>query len=157
TIPHEVCERKDWKEVARLLSDRKSEGAKTAGANEVRAFYEQGKDCLWITFADGHMWWAFADPKVEWIGDGTSDSPSRKRATLDSWRNTDMFGKPLKVTSISSKLTKVQSFRATICKVEQKGYLLRRINGVEEPIVARAKEARRIMTALAIEMIRGLD
>src|SRR5262249_9669344 len=57
TIPHEVCEREDWKEVARLLSDRKSEGAKTAGVNEIRAFYEQGKDCLWITFADGHMWW----------------------------------------------------------------------------------------------------
>jgi hypothetical protein len=75
TIPHEVCERKDWQEVGRLLSDRKSKGAQTAGVNEIRAFYELGKDCLWITFADGHLWWAFAGPKVQWIGDGAADSP----------------------------------------------------------------------------------
>ena len=157
SIPHKVCERKDWKEVGRLLSDRRSQGAKTAGVNEVRTFYEQGKDCLWVTFAYGHLWWVFADPNVEWIGDGTSDGPSRKRATLGGWHNTDRFGKPLKVTTISSKLTKVQSFRGTICKVVEKEYLLRRINGIEEPIVARAKEARRVMTLLAAEMIRGLD
>jgi hypothetical protein len=156
-IPHEVCERNDWQEVGRLLSDRRSEAAKTAGVNEVRAFYEQGRDCLWITFADGHLWWAFADTKVQWIWDGTVDGPSRKRMTLDGWHKTDIFGKALKVGTISSKLTRVQSFRGTICTVAEEEYLLRRINGDVEPIVARANEARRVMTSLAIEMIRGLD
>jgi hypothetical protein len=71
TIPHEVCERKDWDEVRNLLRpDRKSEGATTAGVTEVKTFYELGEDCLWITFADGYLWWAFArsavDAKVEW-------------------------------------------------------------------------------------------
>jgi hypothetical protein len=56
TIPHEVCERKDWDEVRNLLRpDRKSEGATTAGVTEVKTFYELGEDCLWITFADGHL------------------------------------------------------------------------------------------------------
>lgn len=49
SIPHNVCEAKDWDEVRRLLDDRKSEGAKTAGVNEVMAFYEMGEDCLWVT------------------------------------------------------------------------------------------------------------
>src|SRR5258708_7050622 len=35
SIPHEICERKDWDGVRNLLSDRKSEGAQTAGVNEV--------------------------------------------------------------------------------------------------------------------------
>ena len=35
-------------------------------------------------------------------------------------------------------------------------YLLRRINGVEEPIIARANEARKAMIVVAVEMIKGL-
>lgn len=157
TIPHEVCERKDWNEVGRLLADRKSEGAKTAGVNEVRAFYELGDDCLWITFADEHLYWAFAHPKVQWMDDGTSDGPSRTRATVDGWHKSDIFGRELRIRSLSSKLTKVANFRATICKVAEQEYLLRRINGIEEPIVARAKDARKAMMEVAVEMIRGLD
>jgi hypothetical protein len=156
SIPHEMCERKDWDGVRTLLSGRKSEGAQTAGVNEVKSFYELGDDCLWITFADGHLCWAFAHPQVQWTGDGTSEGPSRKRLTMDGWQKTDILGKPLKFASLSSKLTKVANFRATICKVVEEDYLLRRINGIEEPIVARAKEARRAMISVAVEMIRGL-
>lgn len=156
TIPHETCERKDWDEVRNLLSERKAEGAQTAGVTEVKTFYEMGEDCLWITFADAHLWWAFARPKVEWIGDGTRGGPSRKRMTLDGWHKTDVLGEPLRVTALSSKLTKVANFRATICKVAEEAYLLRRINRIEEPIVASAKEARSAMMVVAIEMIRGL-
>jgi hypothetical protein len=104
--------------------------------------------------------WAFArsavDAKVEWGGDDNIEPPSRKRLTLDGWRNTDIFGKPLRVTALSSKLTKVANFRATICTIAEEDYLLRRINGIEEPVVARAKEARKAMIAVAVEMIRGL-
>jgi hypothetical protein len=156
TIPHDVCERKDWDEVRRLLSGRKSEGAKTAGVTEVKAFYELGEDCLWITFADGYLWWAFAHPEVQWVWNGSYDDPARKRATLHGWRNTDIFGKPLRVTSLSSKLTKVGNFRGTICTVEEEDYLLRRINGIEQPVITRANEARKAMMAVAVEMIRGL-
>ncbi|MBP0115736.1 hypothetical protein [Bradyrhizobium vignae] len=40
-------------------------------------------------------------------------------------------------------LTKVASYRRTICAVKAQDYLLRRINGIEEPIVAKASQARR--------------
>ena len=156
SIPHEMCERKDWSGVRNLLSDRKSSGAQTAGVTEVKSFYELGEDCLWITFADGHLWWAFAHPKVQWTGDDTGDEPSRKRMTLDGWHKTDVLGKPLRVAALSSKLTKVANFRATICKVAEESYLLRRINGIEEPVVVRANEARKAMIVVAVEMIQGL-
>lgn len=156
TIPHEMCERKDWDGVRTLLADRKSEGAKTAGVTEVSTFYELGEDCLWFTFADGHLWWAFAHPEVQWTGDDTGEDPSRKRVTRDGWHKTDIFGKSLRVAALSSKLTKVVKFRATICKVAEEDYLLRRINGIEEPVVGRANEARRAMMVVAVEMIRGL-
>jgi len=157
TIPHQVCERKDWNGVRNLLSDRRSEGAKTAGVTEVRTFYEFGEDCLWITFADRHLWWAFAHPEVQWTGDGTSyDDPCRKRKTINGWRNTNICDKPLRFAELSSKLTKVARFRGTICKVPEEKYLLRRINADEEPVVARANDARRAMTEVAVEMIQGL-
>jgi hypothetical protein len=158
TIPHEVCERKDWDEVGNLLSpDKKGEGAKARAVAEVNTFYELGEDCLWITFAVGYLWWAFAHPEVQWMGDGTSyDDPCRKRKTLDGWYKTDIFGKPLRFAELSSKLTKVRNFRGTICKVPEEDYLRRRINADEEPAVTRANEARRAMTEVAVEMIRGL-
>ena len=48
------------------------------------------------------------------------------------------------------------SFQATICTVAEEAYLLRRINEIEEPVVARAREARERMIAVAVDMIRGL-
>jgi hypothetical protein len=138
------------------LSDRKPEGARTAGINEIKTFYQLGGDCLWVTFSDGHLCWAFAHPEVQRMVDDASEGPSRKRLTLNGWHKTDIFGRPLRVVSLSSKLTKVTNFRATICNIEETDYLLRRINGIEEPIVARANCARKAMIEVTIDMISGL-
>ena len=156
SIPHEVCLQQDWDEVRRLLDDRGSEGAKTAGVNEVEAFYEMPDTCLWVTIADGHLWWTFAAPEVIWFGGFDEGGPSRGRPVVDRWRNTDINGKPLRVASLSSKLTKVANFRATICTIKEEAYLLRRINGIEEPVVGLARAARERMIDVAVDMIRGL-
>jgi hypothetical protein len=156
SVPHDMCLTREWDSIRKCLSDRKSEGARTAGVTEVSTFYEMGEDCLWITFADSHLYWSFAHSKVIPISDGKSGGPSRKRETINGWHKYDVNGKPLRVAYLSSKLTKVGNFRATICKVSEEEYLLRRINGIEEPIVIRAKDARRAMIAVAVDMIRAL-
>ncbi len=156
SIPHEVCVAEDWDKVRRLLVDRKSEGARTAGVNEVAAFYEMDQDCLWVTFANGHLWWCFASNEVIWNGGQDGRQPSRYRPTIDGWRNTNIHGRPLKIASLSSKLTKTANFRSTICTVPERDYLLRKINGVEEPVVGRARQARASMIKVAVDMVRAL-
>ncbi|KAA9016876.1 hypothetical protein F4U96_11665 [Sphingobium limneticum] len=156
SIPHDACQTEDWSKVRRLLADRKSEGAKTAGVNEVAAFYEMGEDCLWVTFGYGHLWWCFAKEEVVWLGEWDDGGPSRYRPTVDGWRNTDIHGKPLKIANLSSNLTQTANFRATICTVGAQDYLLRKINGVTEPVVIRAAETRAEMIKVATDMIRDL-
>lgn len=155
SIPHEICVAEDWDGVRRLLDDRKSEGAKTAGVNEVVQFYEMGSDCLWITFAQGHLWWCFAEEQVVETND-EHNGPSRLRLAIGGWRNTDIAGRPLRVSQLSSKLTQTANFRATICQVKERDYLLRRVNAIDEPVVAEAGQARACMMAVAVKMIRGL-
>jgi hypothetical protein len=90
------------------------------------------------------------------VGDGSDGGPSRYRPTIGPWRNSDINGRPLRIATLSTKLTKVASFQGTICTLAEEAYLLRRINGIEEPVVARAHEARERMIAVATDMIRGL-
>lgn len=156
TIPHEICLAGNWDAVWHLLNERKSEGAQTAGTNEVRTFYEMDENCLWITFAEGHLCWAFARAGVLSSLDESGVDPSRTRATVDGWHKTDINNRPLRVGDLSSRLTKVVNFRGTICSVKDEAYLLRRINGIEEPIVSTALQARAAMTRVAIDMIRML-
>lgn len=72
----------DWSavEVALLQAGRKP--AKVSDAiREIRDFHQMGTDCLWITFAQGHLWWAFADPTVHWTGE-TEAHGARLRRTI---------------------------------------------------------------------------
>ncbi|WP_016746859.1 hypothetical protein [Rhizorhabdus wittichii] len=155
-VSHEMCARDDEVAIRSVLSGRASEGAITAGLNEVRQFYQMDEGCLWITFANGYVWWCFAETEIVWISDGSDGGPSRCRPAINGWRNTDVKGRPLKVGGLSSKLTKTANFRATICKVPEQDYLLRRINAIQEPVVARAHDARAQMLDVAEEMVRGL-
>ena len=63
---------------------------------------------------------------------------------------------PLRVGRLGSKLTNTANFRATICRAEEQDYLPRRINAMEEPVVARAREARSAMMLVAVDMVLGV-
>ena len=115
-----------------------------------------GSDCLWIAFADGHLWWAFAEPEVTWLGVEEDGQGARMRKTVDGWHKVNIQGEPLRIDDLSTRLTQVAAYRQTVCRVKASDYLLRRINAIEEPVVARAREARAAMIAVATEMISGL-
>ena len=57
---------------------------------------------------------------------------------------------------LSTILTQVAAYRQTICRIKPAAYLLRRINAVKEPVVARDHEARSAVVAVTAEMIAGL-
>ena len=125
--------------------------AASRDAREVLDFYELGSDCLWITFARDHLWWAFASPEVRWIGGDGLLEGERTRKAIGGWRNTDINGVALRTSTLSTKLTKVAGYRRTICKVEAHDYLLRRINGVQEPFVEKSTAARDALIAMITE------
>jgi len=78
------------------------------------------------------------------------------RKTIDGWRKANIKGEPLRTDHLSTKLTQVAAYRQTICRVKEADYLIRRINAVGEPVVARAGEARQAVVAVASELIAGL-
>lgn len=130
--------------------------AATDDAREVLDFYQLGSDCLWVTLARDHLWWTFAQPEVKWIGFGDGHG-ERIRKAIGGWRNTDINGVPLRIDTLSTKLTKVASYRRSICAVEAEDYLMRRINGVIEPLVAKANQARDALLDVLTEAVKTLD
>jgi len=156
-VPHELCAVGDWTAVAALMEnqDRKPGKAKDM-TREICDFYTLNEDCLWITIADRHLWWAFAKPDVEWLDPTDTQRPSRIRKTLGPWRREDISGNALGLDSLSTKLTQVGNYRQTICRVRAADYLLNRINCIEDPIAARARTVRLEMIDVASSMIGQL-
>lgn len=157
TVPHDLCVAQDWDAVARHLADEGRSPAKVTDAlREIRDFYTLGADCLWVTFARGHLWWAFAEPEVTWLGSDEDGRGARMRKARGGWHKTNINGRLLQIDGLSTRLTQVAAYRQTICSVKAAGYLLRRINGIEEPIVAAARKARIAMVDAAAKMVSGL-
>ena len=94
---------------------RGTPGSVTADLTETQAFYDGDSDALWITFARGKMWWAFAQPEVHWLGGDGKSQGTRHRLTRDSWHDRDLVGAPLNVDRLSTSLTEVAGYRRTIC------------------------------------------
>ncbi len=155
-IPCDLCGAGDWDSVRQLFLD---EGKSSAKANdhvrELRAFYELGADALWVTFAEGALWWAFADPEVTWDGSAAGQLP-RRRKTIGAWRATSLNGAPLRMQGLSTRLTRVNAYRGTICKVEDSDYLLRTLNNEEDPLIVEATAARGALHDIAVRLVQRL-
>lgn len=154
--PHDICLARDWDKVVQLKGRNTNLGKARDKAREVIDFYSLGSDCLWITFVGGYLWWAFAEPEVIWLGPEENGQGARMRRVIGKWCNTNIKGEELRITDLSSRLTQTAAYQQTICKVRAADYLLRRINGIEEPALVRAREARSEMIASALDMIRNL-
>jgi len=156
-VPHEPCVARDWAEVAQILERAGTNPRKVpAAVREIRDFYTLRRDCLWIAIAHKRLHWAFADPEVQWQGGDGKQCAPRVRKTIGSWRSTDIRGTPLSVDRISTRLTKVAGYWGTICAIHEIDRLIRLINAVEDPQVARARAVRSEMRSLACELIRSL-
>lgn len=146
-VSHEIGLLKNFDRIKEVqLKLGKSAGPAANDAREVFDFYNLGRECLWITFARGHLYWTFSDPEVFWLGDDglgcdNPDHGQRKRSCI-GWSKFDGNGVPLRVDGLSTSLTKVASYRRTICRVtNSEDYLRRRINGLNDPLIQRASIA----------------
>lgn len=150
-VPDKACRTGDWEAVYQhfLDNDHKPHIARIH-ARQVEAFYEEPASCLWVTFIRGDMWWTFAKPGVsmcmerDWKKTQPQErAPSRSRSCLDSWRNTNINGRQLRVRQLPGYVTKtVSGFRGTICHISRADAVLRIINDEIDPRVAKAIESR---------------
>jgi hypothetical protein len=157
-VPHELALKRDYEAVkAFCLAEGRDAGRASGVARQVVDFYGLGRDCLWITFARGFLWWTFAEPKVEWRSPAKGgEQGERVRRSIDGWRNTDINNKPLLVHELSTKLTQVMFYRQTICEVKAQDYLLDRINGKQSPIIIAASKTRKKLLDLLTQAIAEL-
>lgn len=154
--PHDVAVAGDWAVAKQAYLDQGHSAGKASDfVRELRDFYTLPASALWITIGRGRLWWTFADRTVEPVsGPGRG---SRIRRTVRGWRSTDLLGAPLELAGLSTRLTKVAAYRQTLCSIEAEDYLIRRINGVEEPDVARAFAAHQALTGTVDALIKRLD
>lgn len=157
-VAHEVALAGDWDAVKRCHVEERGRTAGKAAdfVRELRDFYTQPETCLWITFAHGRLWWCFAASQVFWLGGEGQNSGQRARQLLHPWCDCDVHGETLRQNDLSSRLTKVAAYRQTLCGVEADDYLVRRINGVEEPSIMRVREAEQALIAATSDMLNSL-
>lgn len=157
-VDHRSCAEGNWEEVRRqLVGLGRTNGGASQGLRELKDFYALPDDTLWVTMADGHIWWAFADGAVVPSDDPDPESPSRFRRTRNGWCSTSLNGVPLTVRTLGSALTSTANYRMTICAVRQADYLLRKIRGEADPLRAAAERLKGETIQLAVKMIRRLD
>lgn len=154
-VPHELALTRDENAItAHLVAQGKAAGAARNAARQVCTFYSLDETAIWITFADGLMWCTSAEPEVIWLGESGDYAPRMRKAT--GWSSANRFDVPFVMSGLSSRLTKVASAQATICRVEAEDYVLRKIWSVREPAVLQAEDAQQAVMAAIDELIRHL-
>jgi len=156
---HELCESGQWEAVrAQSRAFGRSPQTATQDVRELRDFYELPEDTLFVTIADGHLYWTFPEGPAVAIEAALPGQRSRyRRAAAPGWRRTSLAGAQLSVAGLSSALTRTAGYRGTICAVARQDYLLRRIRGENDPLHAEAAALQASMQRLALAMIRQLD
>ncbi|RME79586.1 MAG: hypothetical protein D6784_00480 [Chloroflexi bacterium] len=139
-IPDNLCRQGKWDNVQSILENiRGDSGTATRDKNQIRIFYEADETVLWVTFFGDRLYWGFSRPEITVLPDKTKSRP-----VIGAWSSTDIKGNPLQKYQLSGSLLRVEAFRGTICAIKDKDfkYLVRKINGVIEPDVDEALQAK---------------
>jgi hypothetical protein len=156
-IDHTLCAKGEWDRARKqLIGMGRSPSGASSGVREIRDFYELDADALWVTIAQGHLWWTFAEREVISFDNVGKDQPSRYRKVIGRWRNESLTGQSLTTRSLSSALTRTGNYRMTICEVKREDYLLRRIRGEVDPLHAEAMALKADLRRVALKMIQQL-
>ena len=151
---HEICEAGNWSEIQKFYRETEQKTARVATGftNQIKMFYEEPKETIWITFYAGRLWWANAAEKVIILPGNI-----KERNTLRGWSSLDAKNQPLVLNTLSGKLLKTRGFRGTICEPQALEYLQRRLNGERMPEVLKAIELKHQMVDAMIPVIQSLS
>lgn len=155
--PHDLAGAGDWAAVRQSYLDQAVPGmVATSNTREIQDFYTLGQDCLWITFARGHLWWGFAQETVHALPAWQSDGRRYYRAMIGEWQCADRIGQLLLIDRLSSRLTQLAGYRRTICAVKEEAYLLRILNAEPDPLTAQVQQCQQALVEAVSALIAQL-
>ncbi|MHC4661221.1 MAG: restriction endonuclease [Planctomycetota bacterium] len=108
----------------------------TTDLNGLRIITESTPDDVWVTFYQAKLWWARLTGPVE------QDEVSKFRRTLNPWSDKAENGKLLVINDLPGKISQIQGFRGTVCRVHYRDLLQRTLSGTRSEL-ARAISTQR--------------
>lgn len=135
---HNLCLKGKWEDVHKsfIKIPETKDYVASSHTHQIRQFYEENSETLWITFYANKLWWCFAKQDIKLLPDKT-----KIRSAIGKWSDKDVKGNILTVDNISGKLLKIQGFRGTICSVSEWEYVLAKINAEQLPEVVAAEKS----------------
>ena len=156
--PHDLCLAGDLQGAHDAL-EASGMAAKNVSelTRELRDFYRLGPDALWITFAQGRMWWGFAEAEVTDLRrheDGHTGVVARR--IRGGWSCRSALGDELLVTHLGSRITQVRGYQRSICALKELEAVWRAIRGADDAAVARTLAAEDALVEAVAALIAGL-
>ncbi|WP_237478312.1 hypothetical protein [Lichenibacterium dinghuense] len=156
--PHDLCLKGDW-EGARDTLLASGTAAREVGQlmRELRDVYTLGPDCLWITLAEGRLWWGFAEPEVvdlRMTEDGSMGVVARR--IIGGWSCHSIFDDELLIPRLSSRVTQVRAYQRTICSLREIDAVCRAINGRADDAVEHTLAVEHALVDAVESLIKGL-
>lgn len=152
---HQECLNGHWDKVGKFWLEHRKGKASTASNDlrQIQDFYQLDEKTLWITFYGRKLYWCFCDREVALHG---SQDGSRVRRVRGKWSCKDINGNDLLADGIDGRITKVQAYRGTICKVERETELITKINGEKTPLALEAEENYLLLKKSVKDLMREL-
>jgi hypothetical protein len=123
SVPHALCMDGDWSAVHEFLTkEGHSTSTSTNHLRQIRSFYEECEDTVWVTFHDNKLWWCQAETQIT-----VDEKNIKSRRVKGKWSDENIAGEKLLFGNLSGELLTTKAYRGTICSVDKK-YVLRKIN-----------------------------
>jgi len=124
-------------------------------ANALERFCRSTDADVWVSFHNSKLWWGRLQN-----GPVKEDATSKYREVVDGWRDSSLKNDLLLANQIPGRISQLQGFRATICRVRDREALLRLLSGersTEYLALAEAKNALVMKTAHAVTNLHWKD
>ena len=160
---NELCKNTKWDEVhSYWLAQVPNRSTATSYTNQIRSYFEDCGNTLWIAIEDGYLYYGFTVGKpiadsADEIFDGVNLS-SHKLMDANGWRRIDAKNNELKVNELSSRLTKVVGYQSTTCGFDEKNteYLRNRLQGIFNPITIDVAKTLDTLKLQILEMLKHI-
>jgi hypothetical protein len=142
-----------WESIEQQLRDElrdKPPGVATTDLNALRNIAESHSDDVWITFHRAKMWWTRLTGPIE------QDSVSKFRRTAVPWCDRATNGRLLVINELPGKISQLQGFRGTACRVHPADVLRRTLNGTRSPLATAISDERARLSEHLTVAIREL-